>query len=478
MKVLIVAAEAVPYCKVGGLADVVGALFKELKKCVTKVYLALPFYRRLIGLQDTHTEKKTISVKLGPRQFRFEVFRHEDVYLFDCHELFGRDGIYGEDGIAYEDNPIRYAFFSRAVLEFIRETRLKVDLLHLNDWQTALVPFYLRTVYRKEPGLMDIPTVLTIHNLGYQGLAEKKLLSSLGIPEEYFTQEALEFYGRINILKAGILYSDVLTTVSPTYAQEITTKEFGYGLEGVLSQRREDLYGILNGIDNELFSPEGDPYIKAHYSSEGMKGKTLCRRALIKETNLNAEGFPVVAYVGRLVDQKGLDILIPAMQKALQWGVPFCVLGEGDHLVEETLRAMASEYKHKLFVRTAFDEPFSRRLYAGADILVVPSRYEPCGLVQMIALRYGTLPVVRKTGGLSDTVVDYNPFADEGYGFVFEEYSESALWEAMKRAFQVWLQRTRWRKLVQRAMRVDFSWQRSVEKYLTVYKKALKKRRG
>ncbi|RME68238.1 MAG: glycogen synthase, partial [Nitrospirae bacterium] len=325
--------------------------------------------------------------------------------------------------------------------------------------------------------LNRIVTVFTIHNLGYQGITEKKGLASLGIPDSAFTSEKLEFYGKVNIMKAGILYSDIITTVSPTYAEEITTKEFGYGLEGLLSQRRKDLYGILNGIDYEVYSPEVDPHLKARYSYDTLRGKAICRRELLQETGVKADGVPLVSYIGRLVSQKGLDILMPVLIKALQWGVPFFVLGEGEHLIEEKLRDIARKFSGRVFLKIGFDDVLARKLYAGSDIVVVPSRYEPCGLVQMIALRYGTIPVVRKTGGLSDTVVDYNPFTREGYGFVFEEYSESALWEALKRAFSVFTHKTNWRAMIKRAMVQDFSWARSVERYLEVYRIATKKKR-
>lgn len=477
MRVIIVAAEAYPYCKVGGLADVVGALFKEMKKKEITVNLAIPFYRRLITLENLKEIRK-LEIKIGTEVHTFEVYGTEDgVLLFDCPEFFDREGIYGEHGIAYEDNPLRYAFFSKAVLEFIREEKIKVDILHLNDWQTALIAFYLRTIYKKASNLNTTATVFTIHNLGYQGLTERKFLPLLGIPEKYFTPEKLEFYGKINIMKAGILYSDIITTVSPTYAEEITTEEFGYGLEGVLSKRKQDLYGILNGVDYEVSSPENDPHIWTRYSPDRLRGKTLCRRKLLEETGITAEGVPTVAYIGRLVEQKGLDILISAMKRALEWNVPFFILGEGEHLIEERLRELAREFKGRVFLKIGFDDVLARKLYAGADMVVVPSRYEPCGLVQIIALKYGTIPLVRKTGGLSDTVRDYNPFTQDGYGFVFEEYSASALWEALKRAFTVFTHKPEWRKLIRRAMVQDFSWKRSVEKYLEVYRKALKKKR-
>jgi len=476
MKILLISAEAVPYCKVGGLGDVVGALYKELRKRNLIVYLALPFYRKYIKLKNLSISS-TITVKMGLETHKFAIYRDKNTFLFDCPEFFDREGIYAEHGIAYEDNPKRFAFFSKAVLEFLRTSEIDIEIIHLNDWQTALIPFYLRTIYKQDRKLKKIATVLTIHNLGYQGIADKKLLTSLGIPQEYFTQETLEFYGKINILKGGIIYSDIITTVSPTYAKEITTKEFGYGLEGVLSLRQKDLYGILNGIDYETFSPERDPYIKPHYSLNNIRGKAICKRELIKETSINANRTPIVAYIGRLVEQKGFDILLPVIEKTLQWQIPFCVLGEGDHIIEEKLRALSSKYRNILFVKNAFDEAFSRRLYAGADIIIVPSKYEPCGLVQMIALRYGTIPVAKKTGGLSDTIVDYNPFMDQGYGFLFEQHSESALWECLKRALTMWLIKPRWRKLVQRAMTLDFSWQRSIEQYIEVYQKAIRKRK-
>ncbi len=477
MKIVLVSVEAVPYCKVGGLADVVGALFEELSLRETEVILTLPYYRKIIKPEGIYDTGIRFNLRMGNASYDFSVFKKENVYFFASERLFDREGIYGDREGYYEDNALRFAFFSRAVLEYFNRTGYQPDVFHLHDWQTSLIPLYIEIYYRDSPSYKKTVTVLTIHNAGYQGIFPSHLLKDLGIPEGLFTPEGIEFYGNINFLKAGILYSDIITTVSRRYAEEITTPEYGGGLEGVLKRRTNDLYGILNGIDYSKWSPENDPLIYSKYSYDNLRGKALCKYQLLKECSLEYEkGKPLVAYIGRFDAQKGIELIIAVLKEILDYGVPLVILGEGNPYDEDSLMKIKRSMDKRLFLNIGFNDTLAHRIYAGADIIMMPSRYEPCGLVQMISLRYGTIPVARNTGGLSDTIVDYNPFTGKGTGFLFEEYTTGAFLESLKRAFTVYVNRGRWRKIMKAAMQMDFSWSSSVSEYIRIYKKAKDKK--
>jgi starch synthase len=347
-------------------------------------------------------------------------------------------------------------------------------IIHCNDWQTGLVPLYLKTLYRD--ALRKTKTVFTVHNLGYQGLFWHWDMRLTGLGWDIFTPEGIEFWGKINFLKAGLLYADRITTVSKTYSREIQTSEYGYGLEGVLRKRAKDLIGILNGIDYGTWDPSHDRLIPKTYSASRLAGKAVCKKALHSLIKAPASDDPIVGMITRLVDQKGLDIFTEALPEIMSLGVQLIILGTGDEKYHRILADAAERYGKRMRVLLRYDDELAKKLYAGCDLFLMPSRYEPCGLGQMMALRYGTVPVVRKTGGLADTVADYNPKTGQGTGFVFEEYSPSALIDCLRRALVVYSDGRKWKQLVQRGMKQDFSWEQSAGEYVKVYRKAMRKK--
>ncbi|HDH02163.1 MAG TPA: glycogen synthase, partial [Nitrospirae bacterium] len=372
---------------------------------------------------------------------------------------------------------LRFSYFCKAVIEVCKAIDFRPDIIHLNDWQTSLVPLYLRTEYSGDDFFRDTLTLLTIHNLGYQGLFSPEDLSATGLGREVFNPEGIEFYGRVNFLKAGILYADILSTVSRKYAEEITTPEYGFGLDGILKKRSADLFGILNGIDYREWSPEVDKLIQSRYSAEDLKGKALCKEKLMEQCNIRLKkGAPLLAFVGRLSVQKGVELIIEGLDKLIGYGCGVILLGTGTREAEESLLSISLEGRENLYIRLDFDEVFAHSVYAGSDMVMMPSRYEPCGLVQMIALRYGTVPVARNTGGLSDTIEDYNALNDTGTGFLFDDYNLAVFLESIKRALTLYSFSRRWQKLMKRGMEKDFSWRRFASEYVELYKKALKER--
>jgi starch synthase len=356
---------------------------------------------------------------------------------------------------------------------------LNPDVIHCNDWQTALIPLYRGTLYNNEFFSKTI-TVLTIHNLGYQGLFDASDLPFTGLNSEWFTPEGIEFYGKVNFLKGGLIAADILTTVSDTYAHEILTPEYGYGLDGVLRKRSSDLYGVLNGIDTEEWDPRKDTHIPAHYGLSDITGKEVCKRKLLQECSLDPSvgNAPLVAVVGRLSQQKGLDILIESVDDIISMGVGLVIFGKGDATLHAQVLGIAERHQGAAFVKIGYDESLAHRIYAGSDIFLMPSQYEPCGLGQLIAMKYGTIPVARKTGGLADTITDYDPVTDFGTGFLFEEYGAAYLKECMKRALCVFTEKKRWKQMIVRAMGMDFSWETSATKYVELFGRAVKAKRA
>lgn len=480
MKILIAASEAVPYVKTGGLADVAGALLKEYSKSSGgEAYLMLPLYRAIKrGFPLTDTGRK-VSVTLGTRSISGRIFSHgTSSFFIECDEFFGRPDLYGTPGGDYTDNAARFIFFDKAVLKACVALGLRPDVIHCNDWQTGLLPLYLKTIYASE-FFKGTATLMTIHNLGYQGLFDASEFALTGLPLEWFTPEGIEFYGKVNFLKAGILSSDVITTVSRTYAREILTPEYGYGLDGVLRKRLSDLYGVINGIDGEEWDPRKDKFIPSTYSSSDMTGKEVCKRELLKESSLSTgwKNAPLIALVGRLSAQKGLDILIDSAEYILSAGANLLILGKGDEEIQKNILATAGRHKGRMFVKVGYDEAFAHRIYAGSDMFLMPSRYEPCGLGQLIAMRYGTIPVARRTGGLADTIKDYEPLTSSGTGFLFDEYSASSFRQCVNRAFCVYVDKRRWKKAAVGAMKEDFSWEGSAKEYNKLYATAVRRKR-
>jgi starch synthase len=477
-----VSSEAVPYAKTGGLADVAGALPLELAKLGHDIILLLPRYRCLSesgrsfrsvcrlqvstpqGLVDTLIEEDVISIGEGDCRVRVWTIRNE--------AFFDRPGLYQDGGIDYSDNLDRFSFFCRATIEVIAYLRTAcrwhTHLLHLHDWQTALCAVYLNTVDRDRPEVQGARTVLTLHNVGYQGLFPGEQFEKMGLPPSLYTPAGLEYYGSVNLLKGGIVFADYVTTVSPTYAREILTPEFGCGLEGVLRDRANRLLGILNGIDIDRWNPKTDPYLPANYSAADRSGKEVCKQALQREFQLPEVPVPFLGVIARLTSQKGLDLVATIIPQLMAMDLQLVILGTGEPELEAKLKALHARYPYRMGLRIGFDEGLAHRIEAGADVFVMPSRYEPCGLSQLYSLRYGTVPVVRKTGGLADTVVPLTAWARQAgraTGFHVEEGTADALLTVLRRAVAVYQDRSMWDQLVEAGMTTDVSWARSANAY-------------
>lgn len=473
LKVAFISPEAAPFSKTGGLADVAGSLPKALKHLGADVSLFVPFHRETAesGMKFDTTGIE-ITVPLWRRKIRAEVLSYSGgevpVYFIKKDELFDRTFLYGTPEGDYYDNLERFAFFSRAVLETLKEGGFSPDIVHCNDWQTGLVPAYLKDAYRGDPYFAKTAAVFTVHNIAYQGLFDWKLYEIMNLGPHLFNPEGLEFWGKVNLLKAGLAYSDLITTVSEAYGREIQTEEYGYGLEGFLKARKDALHGVLNGVDYGEWDPETDPLIPARYSADDLKGKKECRRALLKEFGLKIKPrIPVVGIITRLAAQKGVDILAEAIPALMELDLGLVILGSGDRKYRDLIEGLAERYHGKLSVKIAFNHGLSHLVEAGSDIFLMPSRYEPCGLNQIYSLKYGTVPVVRATGGLEDTVRDYA--GGVGTGFKFREYSAKALVDKVKEALSVYADRGAWKELQVRGMREDFSWERSALRYMELY---------
>ena len=480
MKVLFAASEAAPFAKTGGLADVAGSLPPALASLGHDVRVVMPLYRHVDRKKYRLKHLATFFVPLGTWKERCDIFEGKmggavKVYFIDKDIYYDRPELYQTAQADYPDNAERFIFFSRAILELCQAVNFSPDIIHCNDWQTGLVPLYLKKDYHDRKTLRRAKTVFTIHNLGYQGQFWHWDMSLTGLGWDVFTPEGIEFWGGINFLKAGLLYADILTTVSRTYSKEIQTVEYGHGLEGVLVKRASDLYGIVNGIDYAKWDPEHDPSISRTFTASRLAGKAACKKTLLSLVDLQPSGDPLVGMVTRLADQKGLDILTDALPAIMSLGVQFIVLGTGDEKYHRLLTDAANGYPGQMRVLLRYDDRVAKSIYAGCDMFLMPSRYEPCGLGQMNALRYGTVPVVRKTGGLSDTVIDFNRRTGRGTGFLFEEYSAKALIACLRRAVKVYGDQRKWKNIVRSGMKQDFSWEHSAREYIKVYRQAMRK---
>ncbi len=476
-KILLVASEVHPFAKTGGLADVAGALPYALLKLGCEVAVAMPKYKSISPEKyRLKYEINGLSVPMGMGDMSADVLStrlgnsHAKVYFIQCDRYFDRDGLYGTPEGDYHDNAERFAFFSRSVLELIRALDWYPDVIHLNDWETGLIPAYLKTLYADQKTYQHIRTLFTIHNMAYQGLFPKYVLPMTGLGWEEYKQEKLEFYDQVNYLKAGLVYSDAISTVSPTYASEIRTDEFGQGLQGVLNTRAEDLHGILNGIDYDEWNPATDKEIPAQYTVKNHDRKIESKMKLLKDMSLEFNSqTPVIGLVSRLTDQKGLDLISEIIEPFLAMDVQLVVLGTGDVRYHAMFEMLQQRFPQKLAVNLKYDHRLAKLIYAGSDMFLMPSRFEPCGLGQMIAMKYGTIPLVRKTGGLSDTVENLSPEGKKGTGFVFENYHSEDLLFIIRRAVEAFRQPKIWKELVQRAMTKDFSWDASARQYLDLY---------
>ena len=465
MRVLFLSSEIYPFAKTGGLADVSASLPKALSEIGVHVKSVMPLYKTVdVERFGIVPAGKRVYVSVGAGNFDFEVYKVSNSvshYFLKNDHLFGRDYLYGTPEGDYPDNDVRFGTFCWAVVKLIEEGFFRPDVVHANDWQTALTPVLLR---KKE---LKVKTLQTIHNLAYQGIFPKEAIERLSLGWELFNMEALEFWGKVNFLKGGIVFSDAVNTVSPTYAREITTPEFGYGLDGVLKKYSYKLFGILNGIDYDVWNPETDPHIYVNYSENTVFRKEENKRLFLKDTGLSGEEKPLFVFIGRFAKQKGIDLIMEAMGELPSLPANFAILGTGDAGYNNFFSSIKGKYPN-VFVEVAYDEPLSRKMYASADYLLMPSLYEPCGLNQMIAMRYGTLVVARRTGGLADTVRDVDQ--PGGYGFLFDEFSLEAFLKAVKRAIDFYYNsRSRFIRLRQFVMGIDFSWNSSALKYMRLY---------
>ncbi|HWS15531.1 MAG TPA: glycogen synthase GlgA [Candidatus Methylomirabilis sp.] len=482
MKVLVVSSEIVPFAKTGGLADVTGALPKALRKIGVEADCILPRYRCVDRDRFPLVRPgEAIRVPLGHREEEGSIEEADAgggvrAFLVRNDRYFDREFLYGTREGDYVDNCERFTFFCRAVMEWIVRSGRRYDILHCNDWQTALVPTYVKTLYADREPFRGTGTVFTVHNLGYQGLFWNHDLPMTGLGWELFTPQGLEFYGQVNLMKAGLVYADILSTVSATYSREIQTPEYGYGLEGVLYERREDLYGIVNGIDDEEWHPATDRWIAANYSVDDLSGKAACRRDLLSGFGLPPGDEPILGLIGRLTAQKGFDLVEQIGEWLAAQPLRVVILGAGERRYEEAMEALGRKYPERIAIRVAYDNAMAHKIEAGADIYLMPSRYEPCGLNQIYSLKYGTVPVVRETGGLADTVVDADANPAEGTGFTFRRYEAEELMGAVSKALAAYADRPRWDAIVRRGMALDFSWEASARTYVDLYGKALRKR--
>ena len=468
-----VASEAAPFAKTGGLADVIGALPRALAGLGHQVDVLMPRYR---GIQ-AGTLEKTLTVTLGNIVVDAAVYleQHGGVrFLFVDHAAyFDRDYLYGANGHDYVDNPARFAFLCQAAVNWALDSATPYDVVHAHDWQAGLVPVLLQN---------HLPTVFTIHNLAYQGVFDASWLPYLGLRWDLMRVDAMEYWGRISYLKAGVVFSQMVTTVSPRYAEEIQTPELGFGFDGILRARADDLVGILNGIDYDLWDPEADSNLPRPYNADDLAARQASKRALLERVGLPATDEmltrPVVGLISRMVDQKGFDLLGELADELPRLGATSVLLGSGERRYEDQWLALSARYPERVAVHIGFDERLAHLIEAGSDMFLMPSRFEPCGLNQMYSLRYGAVPVVRATGGLADTVQNFDPATGSGTGFTFDEYSPQALLGTLRWALSVFMDRKAWIRIQQAGMRQDHSWTASAGRYVEVYERAAASARG
>jgi len=478
VRILFVSAEIAPFAKMGGLGDVSAALGKYLKLIGHDIRLVMPLYdfidRQKYGLQP-FASAQNIRIQMGNKQYTANVWvaklpqTGSDVYFVENKHLFSRGTVYTTDA----DEHIRFAFFSRAALEMCQHTGWAPQIVHANDWHTALLPIYLKSVYAWDQLFAETKTVLTVHNIGYQGIFPAKILAHLSLNAHYELFDAYDLYhDRINFLKSGLLQAHKITTVSPTYAREIQTPEFGNGLDGILRMRSSDLVGILNGVDYDEWSPQKDPYIPFHYSEKSLYRKYKNKRNLLRQIGWpdKAVNAPLLSVISRLVEQKGIELLMGSLKDTiLRFGAHLIVLGSGQPEYEQFFRDLQHQFPKQAFFFRGYDYPLSHLIEAAADIFLMPSRYEPCGLNQIYSLKYGTVPVVRKTGGLADTVTLYDWRTQTGDGFVFEHYDTDGLNWALEYALTTFPRKHIWQKIMRNGMQKDFSWQKQVHEYEKLY---------
>ena len=487
MHIVFAASECVPYVKTGGLGDVIGALPKELVKAGHKVTVYLPYYRSVHDYKVSHStgEWKPV-VRVPSITVTFDYFNRfasvldggevdgVQFYFIQCPEYFDRDGIYGHRDADFPDNAERFNLYCRAVLEATKLLGVP-DIFHAHDWQAALIPILLGSTYSADPVLGKVPSIFTIHNIGYQGVFHKSTMVRLCLPWELFTMDNLEQYDEVNLLKGGIVYSDWVTTVSRTYAKEIQTAAYGFGMDTIVRRRAVHLSGILNGVDYGRWSPERDRHIVATYSASDLSGKAKCREDLLRLFHAQnvAPETPIVAIISRMAAQKGFDLIAGLGDELAKEDMVMIVLGTGQAEYRDLFRGLANRFPGKFFIHLGYDGALAHKIEAGADIFLMPSHYEPCGLNQIYSLKYGTVPVVRATGGLEDTVEQCDLKLGTGTGFKFLEYTPVALQHALREALAAYKNRPQWEKIMRNGMAKDFSWEKIVPEYVEVYESLL-----
>ena len=480
LNVLFLSPEAAPFAKTGGLADVAGSLPKALKGVGCDIRVAMPYYRMAkkgdftVSLLYEDVEIPLFGEVLKGDIFLTEADGRVPLYLINKDEYFDREYLYGTPKGDYFDNVERFVYFSRMAFLLCKKLNFQPHVFHCNDWQTGLVPAYLKTMYTEDPFFSGTSSLFTIHNIAYQGIFHEKKLEVTGLPRDVYHPGGIEYWGKINFLKAGIVFSDIINTVSHRYSREIQTPEFAYGLEGVLRHRSDDLYGVLNGADYREWNPKTDPLIAANYDENDLSGKAKCKEDLLAGFNLprSLNKLPILGVISRLADQKGFDLLAESMKGLMRMDLGFVLLGRGDERYHQLFERIAKEYPKKAGIKIAYDNTLAHKIEAGSDIFLMPSRYEPCGLNQMYSLKYGTVPLVRATGGLDDTIQDYNPKTGEGTGFKFQSYSPRDFLDTVRKALAVYRDGERWEKLMIRGMKADFSWQRAAREYVNLYGRA------
>ncbi|HHT9110095.1 MAG TPA: glycogen synthase GlgA [Candidatus Brocadiaceae bacterium] len=485
MNVVFLSSEVAPFAKTGGLADIAGSIPKGLQKLGADIAVLMPFYDDI--KDDQYPLIKTdiqFEVRIGDKLKPGYVYKgflpasRVPIYFIGNDQYYGRKGLYNHPGTTrdFEDNSERFIFFAQAALAVIEKLNLSPHIVHCNDWQTGLVPVYLKTKFAYKDCFKNTKTIITIHNLAYQGVCWHWDMNLTGLDWSLFNWKQLEFYGKLNFLKGGIVFSDLITTVSETYAEEIQTPEYGAGLDGVLKERAKYLYGIINGIDYTIWNPEIDKFIIANYSVGNLTGKQLCKKALQRKHKLPERDVPIIGMITRLTDQKGLDLVVDKFPELMKIDLQFVLLGTGDHRYYEIFQHYARKFTDKVALKFSFDERAAHEIEAGIDLFLMPSRYEPCGLNQLYSLKYGSVPVVRSTGGLADTIIDVRSkpvINGKVNGFSFKEYDADLLLSTIIRALDFFKNKAQWARLVKNGMSQDWSWERSAREYLTLYKKVL-----
>ena len=480
LKILLASSEVYPFAKTGGLADIAGSLPKALKQLGHDVRVIMPKHKCVtqcpLGIRPMGLD---VDIPVGEtRKMGFLYSSHLNgdipVYLVGNETYFSRDPIYGTRHGEYPDNAKRFIFFCRSVLEACKSMGFHPDIIHCNDWQTGLIPAYLKTVYAGDKWFQNTRTLFSIHNLGYQGNFPASELKTAGLPSSIFTPEGVEFYNHFSFLKSGLVFADLLTTVSPTYAKEIQTKEFGFKMDGILRHRSKDLFGVLNGVDYLEWDPKVDPCIEKNYSPKSMSRKLACKRKLAEIFSLKVDNaMPIFSMVTRLSSQKGIDLVIETLNNILGEETAFVLLGSGDTAYEDYFLKLSKKYPDRIGVHIGFNEKLAHQILAGTDFLLMPSQYEPCGLTQMYSLKYGAIPIVRSVGGLADSIKEFNRKTLRGTGFKFKKFAPENLQRAVQKAMSVYREKNQWKQLTLNIMNANFGWVRAAKKYSQLYRRVL-----